>query len=819
MRVDGRARRTRGAARRCGALLVVLALAVTSAACRVPGPEGGQPRDDGFARLRRGTTEAPWTVRPGVEQVTVTGAAPGEPLTLYGSGRRKLLTLLADDQGQAHFAYLPPEHTTLQSGAGLDYSQLDVTRGGTVEPGRYVVLDDSADPRLASDVLAVPARDDVPDTSLYERQALTGANLDILGNVVPGSSLEDGFQYLEMRDGVLLSAMVRFPDRNVYGPGPWPTVVEYSGYGPSNPASEEAGSRIARALGYATVDVNLRGSGCSGGVFDVFNPAQMADGYDTIEIVARQPWVLGGKVGMVGLSYSGITQLYTATTNPPHLAAITPQSVIADPWMEAWPGGIYNSGFTQQWIKARDAETTPGGTNWVTQRIAAGDATCAANMPLRNQNPGFENLAHSLTTYTASAAARDLRELVRTIRAPVFLSGAFQDEQTGPQFQEMADHFDSTSLLRVNLWNGRHPDGYGPANIMRWFEFLELYVADRVPVLNPLLRAALPGILADQFDVDDVQLEPDRFAGYAGDLDGARAAYEAEKPVRVQFESGLGRDEVGEPGGTFEQSFDSWPAPESHAATWYLGADGTLGADRAGRGAEGADAFRFDADAGGSTLFGGTGDYPLLARVWDVDWTRYDPGEELSYLTAPFAADTVFAGPGYADLYVAADATDVHVQVTVSEVRPDGTESLLQNGWLDLAHRAEDRSREEGLEIVHPFTARALKPLEPNTFVEARVEIPAFAAPVRAGSRLRLSVATPGRNHATWEFENPDYGGAIPTITVARTRAMPSALVLSTVDGLTVPPAPYDPMPCPGLRGQACRPFVATGNLPGTLPG
>jgi hypothetical protein len=26
-------------------------------------------------------------------------------------------------------------------------------------------------------------------------------------------------------------------------------------------------------------------------------------------------------------------------------------------------------------------------------------------------------------------------------------------------------------------------------------------------------------------------------------------------------------------------------------------------------------------------------------------------------------------------------------------------------------------------------------------------------------------------------------------------------------------------MPCPGLRGQACRPFVATGNLPGTLPG
>ena len=41
-----------------------------------------------------------------------------------------------------------------------------------------------------------------------------------------------------------------------------------------------------------------------------------------VEAVARQPWVLHGKVGMVGLSYSGISQLYVASTNPPHLAAV-----------------------------------------------------------------------------------------------------------------------------------------------------------------------------------------------------------------------------------------------------------------------------------------------------------------------------------------------------------------------------------------------------------------------------------------------------------------------------------------------------------------
>jgi hypothetical protein len=37
--------------------------------------------------------------------------------------------------------------------------------------------------------------------------------------------------------------------------------------------------------------------------------------------------------------------------------------------------------------------------------------------------------------------------------------------------------------------------------------------------------------------------------------------------------------------------------------------------------------------------------------------------------------------------------------------------------------------------------------------------------------------------------------------------------VLSSLDGVAVPSVP--PAPCPALRGQACRPFVATENTPG----
>lgn len=216
-----------------GVVLVVL-LAATAAACRRPGGGGGGG-DDGaaeFRRLLRGTEDAPWDVRVGVEQITITDARPGQPLTLYGPRARERLTLLADDAGQAHVAYLPPEPATVQSGPTLDMGALDAVHGTTVEPGRYAVVDESATPRLATEVLTVPDRDDVPDQGLYDRQSLAGVELDVLGNVKPGSAIDDGFQYVEMRDGVLLSANVRFPDTTSTDRRPGPRSSSTRGTAP-----------------------------------------------------------------------------------------------------------------------------------------------------------------------------------------------------------------------------------------------------------------------------------------------------------------------------------------------------------------------------------------------------------------------------------------------------------------------------------------------------------------------------------------------------------------------------------------------------------
>src|SRR5262249_34265712 len=139
------------------------------------------------------------------------------------------------------------------------------------------------------------------------------------------------------------------------------------------------------------VDVNMRGTGCSGGAFDYFEPLQGLDGYDVIETVARQPWVASGRVGMVGVSYGGISQLFVAQTRPPHLAGITPLSVIDDTATTLYPGGILNTGFALSWGKDRVHDAKPasktGGQPWALKRIQDGDKVCKANQALHAQAP------------------------------------------------------------------------------------------------------------------------------------------------------------------------------------------------------------------------------------------------------------------------------------------------------------------------------------------------------------------------------------------------------------------------------------------------
>src|ERR671922_2305722 len=136
-------------------------------------------------------------------------------------------------------------------------------------------------------------------------------------------------------------------------------------------------------MGFTVVDVNMRGTGCSGGAFDFFETLQNLDGYDVVETVSRQPWVAHNKVGMLGISYGGISQLFTAQTRPPSLAAIAPLSVIDGVQTTLYPGGILNTGFAVNWAKERIHDAKPaspnGGQGAAYKRVQQGDQNFKAN--------------------------------------------------------------------------------------------------------------------------------------------------------------------------------------------------------------------------------------------------------------------------------------------------------------------------------------------------------------------------------------------------------------------------------------------------------
>ncbi len=593
-----------------------------------------------------------------------------------------------------------------------------------------------------------------------------------------------GYGYLKTRDGTTLAIDVHLPP----GPPPYPTLVEYSGYGYANPAGGESSiAQIANLLGFAVVDVNMRGTGCSGGAFDYFEPLQGLDGYDVIETVARQPWVLGGRVGMMGISYGGISQLFVAATRPPHLAAITPLSVIDDTATTLYPGGILNTGFALSWGKDRAHDARPasanGGQAWALARIRAGDRVCKANQVLHAEAIDLIAKARKNRTYVPKVADPLAPvTFVRKIGVPVFLACQFTDEQTGGHCPALASRFTGTRRKWFTFTNGTHIDSLDPATFNRWFDFLSLYVARRAPVLPDSVKSLAPAVFQTSMGVSGVTLPDDPIQGQPS-FDAALAAFEALPSVRILFDNGAGGS-PGAPVPGFEQSFASFP--QGVARTWSLGVE--FGAT-----------LNWNPRARPPTSFtGNTGAGGLWSAMPAYRWQPPDPpNAAMDYETDPLAADTVVIGAGALETAIKATVPDVDLQVTVSELRPDGIETFVQNGWLRASQRKLDPRKSTRLEPIISRRASDVAPLPRGHFAAVTIPLYYQGHVYRAGSRIRVLVGAPGGDQPVWSFA--ELVPKRPTTLELRT---PATLVLPVVPGVAVP----TPLPaCPGLRGEACR--------------
>ncbi len=629
-----------------------------------------------------------------------------------------------------------------------------------------------------------------------------------------------GYGYLKTRDGTKLAIDVHPPtDITTVVPGlhpptipsgaPTPTLIEYSGYGYADPAGPQSGiSIIANLMGFTVVDVNMRGTGCSGGAFNFFEPLQGLDGYDVVQTVAHQPWVLHHKVGMMGISYGGISQLFTAATNPPDLAAIAPMSVIDNTQTTLYPGGVLNTGFAVAWAKERIHDAEPaspdGGQAWAYERVQNGDSTCAANQALHGEAPNLLKKIRANQHYKPKVADPLAPvTFVHKIHVPVYMACQWTDEQTGGHCPTLAEHMTGTRRKWFTFTNGTHVDSLDPETFNRWSDFLELYVAKQLPATDSLqIQAGAPviyqeamGITGVTLPLDPIQLQPT----YAA----AKAAFDDLRPIRVLFDNGAG-SQPGFPLPGFEKSFSKFPIPKARAHSWFLRGGGKLGAKPAKH--PSADGFKWDAHALAPTDFTGDtagGTDGLWTATPPYHWDQAPKRNAVAYLSPKLKQDTTVVGAGYVRAWVRSSKPNVDLEATVTEVRPDGKETFVQNGWVRANERKLDPRKSRPLEPVLSLRKKDVRPLPSDRFVPVTIPLYYEGHAYREGSRIRVSVAAPNGNQPIWSFAHTDPKGTAK-VKIGSSKRMRSKLTLPVVPGVNVPTALP---PCPGLRGEPCRDY------------
>jgi predicted acyl esterase len=289
----------------------------------------------------------------------------------------------------------------------------------------------------------------------------------------------------------------------------------------------------------------------------------------------------------------------------------------------------------------------------------------------------------------------------------------------------------------------------------------------------------------------------------------------------VLFDSGAGASPTGtsnpgDPYPGFEHDFLSFPIPSTTARTWYLGPPGVLG--DAPPSSSGINWFRANAKALPLTDYGsntGTGGLWGNATQWQWNWQQSPSGTAVSYVSAPLTANTTVVGSGAVDLWVRSATPDVDLQATISEVRPDGNETFIQNGWIRASERKLStdsnnmfKQPSTALEPIPTFTAADAAPMPAGQFVKVVIPLYYEGHSYRAGSRIRVTISAPNGTQPVWSFSQtvPNPSG---NVSIAFSKTMPSSLVLPVVPGLSVP----TPLPaCPSLRNEPCRPYRAIVN-------
>ena len=215
-----------------------------------------------------------------------------------------------------------------------------------------------------------------------------------------------------------------------------PTVLYLTPYASrGHPGYSSSGAGMERFVprGYAWTVAHMRGTGGSGGCFDLLGPRSVRDGERIVEYVGRDaPWS-SGAVGMYGLSFDGGSQVMVAALGDPnktkYLKAIVPAGAVVSWYDNQFQDGVPHfllgpAGPPAVFV----AESMLGdpGAALVAQRLLERPG-CLAELQL-----GSSDLSGD---YTDFARGRDARRGLRNVKAAVLMVHGHADPSVPTMMQ------------------------------------------------------------------------------------------------------------------------------------------------------------------------------------------------------------------------------------------------------------------------------------------------------------------------------------------------------------------------------------------------
>ena len=547
--------------------------------------------------------------------------------------------------------------------------------------------------------------------------------------------------FITMSDGVQIALNVRMPD-NYDKNKSYPTIFEMSGYdGGASDGDEPYAGEGSRVLSkqfngdYVTVHASVRGTGCSGGEFDLFSWRSALDGREIIHWINRQRWS-NGRIGIYGHSYGGITGFMVAATRPPELDAVSVSGLIDDIYRGiVYPGGVSNYGFPLLWTGGvRNVYDVGGG--FLLGFDEGGAEGCARSVPQKSRtvlnDPILQGIQDTDNTWFQS---RSLINYAERIRVPIHLSGMYQDEQTGPRFAHLFEAVDNAPVKRLLMGNGDHGSQQSKE-----------VEADRRKFLNHFLRGL-----------------------------GRRPAASS---VRVLLER---VDETA----TEVYNARTFPLETTRWTDFYLRPEGRISTKAPGKNG-GSDSYVSGSPRQSWSYQAGHGA--------GSQFTTPEGPDELTFRTARFRDPVTVIGPATATLFLSSTAPDTEMFVSVIDEGPDGSRSYIQRGMLKASHRAILEGLSDKLadgRIYRPWRPHTNPtPIEPGRVYRYLVEIFPFGHVFRPRHRLVVKVHTPPAVDSYYAYI-PKRPAGINTLFHDAKR--PSSLMLPVIPGVRLGP---EPKPC-----------------------